>query len=331
MKNTLTPYIRNIDEFLSRMQVRVFKERNSLITILFHGLFNSKDEIALNHAMPQQAITTDIFRQFIEYYLAHDYKFISPTEILNGLSPDKKYILITFDDGYYNNQLALPILNEYQVPAVFFISIGHVLQSKCFWWDIIYRERLKRNNTMETIEREILSLKEMKNQEIEHYILKNFGDNAFTPISNIDRPFTPEELHQFAKNKYVFLGNHTTNHAILTNYSLTEIKNEIMSSQQMMLDVTGSEPEIIAYPNGNFSPDMIPVLKECGLKLGVTVSSGKNLLPINIDTDDAFLLNRFTLWSNKSVSRQCELFRSDLKLFETLKRIKQRNKTSHSY
>lgn len=331
MKNTLTPYIRNIDEFLSRMQVRVFKERNSLITILFHGLFNSKDEIALNHAMPQQAITTDIFRQFIEYYLAHDYKFISPPEILNGLSPDKKYILITFDDGYYNNQLALPILNEYQVPAVFFISIGHVLQSKCFWWDIIYRERLKRNNTLETIEEEILSLKEMKNQEIEHYILKNFGDNAFTPISNIDRPFTPEELHQFAKNKYVFLGNHTTNHAILTNYSLTEIKNEIMSSQQMMLDVTGSEPEIIAYPNGNFSPDMIPVLKECGLKLGVTVSSGKNLLPINIDTDDAFLLNRFTLWSNKSVSRQCELFRSDLKLFETLKRIKQRNKTSHSY
>ena len=41
--------------------------------------------------------------------------------------------MLTFDDGYYNNHLALPVLEEFDVPALFFISTNHVKQQKCFW------------------------------------------------------------------------------------------------------------------------------------------------------------------------------------------------------
>jgi peptidoglycan/xylan/chitin deacetylase (PgdA/CDA1 family) len=325
MKNAVVSIITNLDGLILKNYVSLFKEKNSLITFLFHGLFNDKNEIALNHVLPQQAITTDIFRHFVEYYLKHDYLFISPQDILCGLETDKKYVLITFDDGYYNNHLALPILQEYQVPAVFFISPGHIAQNKCFWWDVIHREGLKRGTSIEKVEKEILTLKQKKNADIEQYIKDNFGVNALCPISDIDRPFTPSELNEFSKKQFVFLGNHTNNHAILTNYSLSEIKTEIVDAQKSILNFTGIEPIIIAYPNGNFSSDILPIIKECGIKLGITVVELKNYFPINLKGNDAFLLNRFILWGNKNVDVQCASFRSDIQLLNKVKKyVKQR-------
>src|SRR6185503_14729774 len=81
-------------------------------------------------------------RQLIEYYLDSGYRFIGPPDLLRGLDAGGKYAMLTFDDGYYNNVHALPILQEYRVPAVFFISTNHVRQNKCFWWDVLHRERM---------------------------------------------------------------------------------------------------------------------------------------------------------------------------------------------
>ncbi|MEJ7665168.1 MAG: polysaccharide deacetylase family protein [Hymenobacter sp.] len=64
---------------------------------------------------------------------------MSPADVLRGLDPAGKYALITFDDGYFNNHLALPVLRRYGVPATFFISSHHVLSGQAFWWDVVYR------------------------------------------------------------------------------------------------------------------------------------------------------------------------------------------------
>ncbi len=333
MKNAIYSSIKTIDHSISRTYVSLFKERNSLITFLIHGLFNDSDEIALNHVDPQQAITTNDFRQFIEYYLEHDYKFISPENILRGLDNDKKYVMITFDDGYYNNQLALPILQEYRVPAVFFISSDHIIQNKCFWWDVVYREGLKAGRGIGKVQDEIVMLKKQKTSFAEQYIVKNFGEKALCPISNIDRPFTPSELNEFSKEEFVFLGNHTSNHAILTNYSPAEIRSEILGAQKSIFSITGTEPIIISYPNGNVSSDVIPILNEGGIKLGITTVELKNYLPIDLKRNDAFLLNRFILWGNMNMDSQCTSFRSDMQLFGTInKYVKERcNENSMSY
>ena len=108
--------INNLDRMFSEYSLNIYSEKKSLITILFHGLFNNDDEIKLNHVHPQQSMTVEKFRQFIEYYIKHDYIFVSPDDIQNGLDSSKNHILITFDDGYYNNNLALPILREYNIP-----------------------------------------------------------------------------------------------------------------------------------------------------------------------------------------------------------------------
>ena len=323
-KNFLSAYksINNLDNWFSEHLLNFYCEKKSLITILFHGLFNNEDEINVNHVHPQQSMTTEKFDQFIKYYIKNDYKFVSPDDILNGLDPTKNHILITFDDGYYNNQLALPILKKYDVPALFFISSNHIKQNKCFWWDVIYRQRINQGFDKDEISIEIESLKDRKNSEIENYIIIKFGKNALNPLSDIDRPFTPDELKKFAKNQHVFIGNHTTNHAILTNYSLDEVKEEIYNSQNLILSMTGILPTVIAYPNGNYSNDIIRLSKMIdGLELGITTVHKKNLFPLFTNKNDPFILSRFTLWGDKNIESQCKLFRSDINLLKNIIRI----------
>src|SRR5438105_5003637 len=112
--------VRKTDAALARAYLATCDERCALMSFLFHSLFRDENQIAQNLVDPLQRTTVAQFRQFIEYYLHHGYHFVSPAEVLNGLAPGGKYALITFDDGYYNNALAQPILEEYGVPAVFF-------------------------------------------------------------------------------------------------------------------------------------------------------------------------------------------------------------------
>lgn len=318
MKSVFESIVNTIDNSLTDYYLKSFNEKNSLMTFLFHGLFRSEEEISTHIVDPMQGITISHFKQFIEHFLGNGYSFISPTDILGGLKADKKYGLITFDDGYYNNLNALPILKDYRIPAVFFVSINHVKENKCFWWDIIYRERLMQGLSKEKIFFEQMSLKNRTNDQIEEYIHNSFGQKVFTPISDIDRPFTLQELKSFSLQDGIFIGNHTANHAILTNYDLSGVKDEIGNSQDDIFHITGKRPIIISYPNGNYSNDIIKIANNLGLKIGVTVEAGKNPLPLK----NMMRLGRYCLVGKNNIESQCKVFRSDLKIKDNLLKIK---------
>jgi peptidoglycan/xylan/chitin deacetylase (PgdA/CDA1 family) len=53
-----------------------------------------------------------------------------------GLRP--RAIVMTFDDGYADNlQNALPQLEQYEVPATFFVTTGYIGSGREFWWDAL--------------------------------------------------------------------------------------------------------------------------------------------------------------------------------------------------
>ena len=321
MKKNIIYAINIADQIVSPVFLKFFNEKKSLIVLLFHSLFRDGEEISLNVIDPQQRITIKQFRQVIEYFLNHDYTFISPNDILDGLDNGKKYALITFDDGYFNNQRALPILKDYGIPALFFISTNYVKYNKCFWWDVIYRERIKQGMSVEDVRWEQQQLRKLKtNEEIEKYIKDTFGKKAFEPVGDIDRPFTLRELENFSKEKYVFLGNHTGDHASLTNYSSNGIKSQILDAQNTLYDITGIKPIAISYPYGktSVSNEVIRISKEIGLKLIFTGSFNKNYLPLNFQSDGTMHLFRVSLQGNNRLINQCEVFRSDITLLFTI-------------
>ena len=136
---------------LMRPDLRVYSPPGMLLTFLFHGVFRNQNEIQRHVADPQQQITLAHFRQFVEHMLAAGFQFVGPDDVETGLVDEGRYVMATFDDGYANNVHVQPILEEYEIPAVFFISTGHVLAGKPFWWDVLYRELWRRGASAKQI------------------------------------------------------------------------------------------------------------------------------------------------------------------------------------
>src|SRR5277367_6172434 len=113
MLGSVRRIIRTTDAATAGAYLSLFRERNALLCFLFHSLFLDDAESRQNLVHPLQRTTVGQFRGFIQYYKAEGYQFIRPSDLLAGLDPGGKYALISFDDGYFNNARALPILEEF--------------------------------------------------------------------------------------------------------------------------------------------------------------------------------------------------------------------------
>src|SRR5665213_316569 len=263
---------RDAREVLAAFEIfAIASRKDGLLCFLFHSLFRDERQIEQNAVNPLERTTVAQFRELIEYYLAIGYRFIVPGELLEGLKPDGKYAMITFDDGYYNNLQALPVLEELDVPAIFFISTKHIARNKCFWWDVFYREQIARGVPARQVHRQTVHWKSMRTEDIERELLSRFGPNSLKPRGDIDRPFTAAELRTFAQNKYVHLGNHTADHAILTNYCAAQVREQVSSAQEWLAEIIGRPPVAIAYPNGAHNDRVVDICAQAGLKIGFTI------------------------------------------------------------
>src|SRR5712692_11253470 len=309
---------------LANALLPLIEEQGAILCFLFHSLFESEEEIRSGVLDPQQGVTVEMFRAFLGHFREQGYRFISPRQILQGLPPSGKCILLTFDDGYCNNLRALPAMEEFNAPAVFFISSDHVGEGKAFWWDAAFREGRKRGKTEAEIRRMVAGYKRMKTEEVERELKKEFGEDALWPVGELDRPFTPGELRTFSEHRLVSLGNHTKNHAILTNYSLAEAREQIQGGQDAIQEMTGTIPQMISYPNGNSSPEIQQAARDAGLVLGVVVRRGKNRLPLKTRGTDVMALKRFTLWGDRGITAQCRVSRANISYCWLLESFKAR-------
>jgi peptidoglycan/xylan/chitin deacetylase (PgdA/CDA1 family) len=307
-----------LDTKLANVGLRFTREQGTLLIFLFHSLFQNKEEAQSGVMDPQQGITVEMFETFLTHFHANGYRFVSPEEISEGLAEDRKYALLTFDDGYKNNVRALPILEKFEAPAVFFISSGHVKTGRSFWWDVLHREGKKRGCTDAEINRMIAACKAHRTEDVEFLLRKEFGESALWPVADLDRPFTPSELRAFANHRLVFLGNHTRDHAILPNYSESEISMQICQAQNDILEMTGRTPKMIAYPNGSDSVKIREAAEEAGLRLGVGIRPGHNRLQLDNDSTDRMALKRFTLRGDFGIEQQCRSNRSSFSIYRLL-------------
>lgn len=95
-------------------------EKTELTVFMYHLLSENSE------AWTDYCVSPEIFESDIKYLIDEGYKFLSPDELNNDQQPGK-YAVITFDDGYESDYLyALPIIEKYQIPAVFFIVSDYI-------------------------------------------------------------------------------------------------------------------------------------------------------------------------------------------------------------
>jgi peptidoglycan/xylan/chitin deacetylase (PgdA/CDA1 family) len=311
-----------LDQVLAACLLPVTNERGVLLSFLFHSLFEGPGELQSGIVDPQQGITVAMLRQVLGHFQKQSYEFVSPKDVLNGLPSDGKYVLLTFDDGYYNNIRALAVLEEFRAPATLFVSSNYMKQGKAFWWDVVYRESKKRGRGEREIQREVAHYKRLKTADVEAQLRNQFGADSLRPVSDLDRPFTPAELREFAEHPLISLGNHTSDHAILTNYRAAEVLAQIQGAQHDIQAMTGKSADMIAYPNGNESPEIVEAAKSVGIHFGIGVHPGRNRLPLRPGSRDAMTLKRFTLTGDYPVEAQCRTSRSGVSLYRSARSMK---------
>lgn len=85
-------------------------------------------------------VSEENFRQHLEW-LTRSYQ-VHPLSELDLVIPKKdkpqKHVFITFDDGCFDNfDVAVPLLNEFHLPATFFIPTGILTGQTIFWWEML--------------------------------------------------------------------------------------------------------------------------------------------------------------------------------------------------
>lgn len=283
------------------------QRRGLLVTVIFHSLYPDRSYLGDPALAPNQDVTVAVFRSFVAGMLDAGYSAVTPAEVDAGLDENGRHMMITFDDGYFNNTLALEVLREFGVPATFFISTDHVRDGKAFWWDAFSRRLASQGITGAAQRRDIESLKQCTPEAIEAQLLRRFGDRILEPCGDLDRPFTVSELRQFAANPLVHLGNHTRGHAILTRCEPHEMARQISDCQRQLAEWTGSQPIAIAYPNGNHSTAAAEAATEAGLRLGFTVIPKPALLPLAAGPE-RMTMGRFLFHGQRDIRRQCRMF-----------------------
>jgi len=206
------------------------------------------------HNIPPNAVSQ--FRSNL-YFLKQKTHVVSIEEFfLNKLDSNKVNVVITFDDGYKSwVSHALPILKEFRLPAIFFVTSGFIGLTE---------------EQETTFIRTKLGLKQ----------------DSWA----ITRGLEAEDVQKIVGEGFS-IGGHTLNHLSLGALEDgDEIRYEIAEDKLRLEKMSGAKIEYFAFPSGvhyNCRINLVEVLKEMGYKGGVTTVPG-----INDVRSNPFLLHR---------------------------------------
>lgn len=125
-----------------------YKDRKDLPVLMYHRVIDDKSEIGFYDTY----VTKENFEMQMKYLSENSYTSVTFKDIQNGeykrrFDKDKKYVIITFDDGYKDNlKNALPILKKYNMKMVLFLITSETYNK----WDtdVENREKEKKFNLM---------------------------------------------------------------------------------------------------------------------------------------------------------------------------------------
>jgi len=250
--------------------------------------------------------------------------FIEPNNLVENvkevLESKENYFLITFDDGLKEQfDFALPILDELNIPALFFInSINHIEKKVSLAHQIhLVRSVVSSDELFESLvtttnrklsqlemqqahqfyrfdSPESAQLKYFLNVLLDFATQEKFINVIFTKYFNENEVLeslymTTYEIQQLIKRGS--LGSHTHSHLPLGIYDAATIKNELETTKKFLEKLGEETINCVAYPYGTkeaATEKVGELAKQVGYKIGFTTKPG-----LNRGSDNPLLLNRF--------------------------------------
>ena len=125
---------------------KIFSNHQNYAVLCYHRISSNNKLLNKNNPLSGLEVNQNIFEEQIKF-LKNRFKILSLKKLKQHIEEKNKdfAISITFDDGYQDNiNLALPILEKYNVPAAIFV-IARFLNKKDFMWWYFLWENLNKH------------------------------------------------------------------------------------------------------------------------------------------------------------------------------------------
>lgn len=274
----------------------------SLVVLAYHRI-NEKPDAAYPLQEDTVSATPEMFRKQLAFLKRHcfvtTFKELADLIAANEEIPDNT-VIITFDDGYRDNyDIALPILSEFNLPAVVYVVTDNIDSGQPFWFDVLSYALLRAPNGC-------LSILDGQHsfdisEENRKSLRRSFGDLVRT-LSDQERVRALRELVDYSKCRSdidalertvltwpevselqsagIEIGSHTVTHPFLTRLSDQQLRSELMDSKSCIESAIGAEVRSVSYPTGGkayYDERAVKLAAECGYQFAVSYEH--NALP----------------------------------------------------
>tara|TARA_Y100000590_G_scaffold456107_1_gene605991 strand:+ start:11533 stop:12480 length:948 start_codon:yes stop_codon:yes gene_type:complete len=229
-------------------------------------------------------------------FLKKNYNLVALDNLINFERTAKPSISITFDDGYKDNlSMALPILNELNIPATVYIITKFYQNDFNVWWmelqdyiwsssdniKFIYSEKnfnfsiknnSEKNKCFFELRKIIKKLDKIEQGKFLEAVTKtNIRKNFENEFLNKD------ELRLLSSNPLITIGAHSHNHLSLKNLDKNHCTQEIMESKKILEKLINKKIKHFSYPYGtkeDAGEREFKIVEELGFSSAVTTSVG---------------------------------------------------------
>ncbi|NIS68858.1 MAG: polysaccharide deacetylase family protein [Proteobacteria bacterium] len=221
---------------------------NGRFVLQFHGVSKHKYPNIPEDIQPQLTVVS--FRAVLGW-IRKRFSFLTPNEFLES---NKSGVLLTFDDGLANNYAnVLPVLVEFDAPAIFFVSTQHV-GSPRDWLPATRNAVLRHWKSEEFVPRDIAA---------------DFCDGM-----------SRDQLALSARNPLLTIGSHTVSHPFLTQCSNEELLFELVESKRFLEEVIQQTVTLFAYPAGDYNRSVAETVRAAGYDAAFSENSRNVGFPV---------------------------------------------------
>jgi peptidoglycan/xylan/chitin deacetylase (PgdA/CDA1 family) len=288
---------------------------SELCIFLFHGVIPRNTKIVRNYT--GKHMNLDCFHKCIRRLCSagHPITIEQAYEFLReGLPFPKRSFVISFDDGFENNySVAMPVLVDYKIKPVIYLTTSFVDSGERSWIDKIEAafesskqfslkfEWLPASTLVCSTEEKISILKRVRqfvksNPQVDplslaaELIEQMQLDTEPDYDDFLDKKLTWKQICHLNEAGLATIGGHSHSHRILAFLSEEELALEIDTSLDLLSTRCGVRPDHYSYPEGLlhcFNGTVIEYLKYRGVKCCPTAIDGTNCVG-----SDPFLLKR---------------------------------------
>jgi len=249
--------------------------------MVYHGICE-EDHMRFNPIF----LTREIFESHLKLYKKY-FNIVSLDDYYNQrFSDDKFNVCITFDDGFANNHKhVLPLLEQYQVPATFFITAIRATGYDILWNDflgivskygpdsLLYKQEpyykgrfdkyISKKSGISLVEKlHATGFAEKEEMMKILYPLVSFKTNK--QEEDYWLQMTTEQIKELSASRFVTIGAHGHYHNDLAKINFDDAINELVFSKQYLENIIEKPISSFAFPYGTYTPELITAAKNAG-------------------------------------------------------------------